>query len=132
MWRQRQRKSQTQLLSATMTLCLLFKPVASAWCHNSFVDKYHLLSIDVNVAPSFIFLFFFGKDVVPCCPHGPVTLHRAKQSVRPFVGARHLFSLFLYLSLSLSLTQPPCISLLELTIEVRRETYMFASGRGGE
>lgn len=32
-------------------------------------------------------------DIVPFCPHGPVILHKVWQSVRPFVRARHLFSL---------------------------------------
>lgn len=33
-----------------------------------------IISLDVNVAASFILLFFFCKNIVSYSPHGPVTL----------------------------------------------------------
>lgn len=112
-----------QLLSATMTLCLLFKPVVSAWCHNSFVDKYHLL-LQMSTLPHLLFFYFSSVRIL--FPVVPMALLLCTEPNRAFV----LLSEPVTCSLSFSLTQPPCISLLELTIEVHRETYMFASGTG--
>lgn len=64
-------------------------------------------------------LFFFCNGIVPYCPHGPVTVHGAKQRS----SFCHLFSLLLS-------PPPPLPRISLLTIEVQRETYMFASGGG--
>lgn len=120
---------QTQLPSATMSLCLLFKPVASTQHHNSFVDKCYLLQM--SMLPHLLFFYFSSVRILfllspwPCYS-APSQTERSSfcQRLSP------VLSLALSLFIALSLTPPPRVSLLELTIEVQGETHMFASGRG--
>lgn len=121
--------TETYRPSATMSLCLLFEPAVTAWCHYSFADKYYLL-LQMSMWPCL--LFFYFSSVRMLFPVVPMALllctkpNRACVLLSVPVTCSHSCSLFI----SLSLTPPPCISLLELTIEVHRETYMYTSGRG--
>lgn len=135
MWQQRQRKSQMQLLSAIMSLCLLLRPVVSAWCHNSFADKYYLLLQMSTLSHRLVFYFSWVRMLFPVVPMALLLCtkpNRALVLLSVPVTCSLSCSLYLYLSLSppFSPAEPPCISLLKLTIEAHGETCMFASGRG--
>lgn len=79
-------------------------------------------------------LFFYFSSVRILFPVVPMALLLCTEPNRAFVllsvPVTCSLSCSLSLYLSLSLTPPPRISLLELTIEVQGETHVFASGRG--
>lgn len=120
-----------QLLSATMSLCLLLRPVVSAWCHNSFVDKYYLLLQMSTLSHLLVFYFSWVRMLFLVVPMALLLCTKPNRAlVLLSVPVTCSLSIFTYLSLPFSPTEPPCISLLKLTIEAHGETCMFASGRG--
>lgn len=90
---------ETYCPSATMRLCLLFKPVVSAWCHYSFVDKYYLL-LHMSMWPHL--LFFYFSSVRMLFPVVPMALLLCTKPNRACVILSvPVTSLFLSLYLSL-------------------------------
>lgn len=87
-----------------------------------------LCTVEVRVSLSYIFLFFLSVWIFLHTVPTALLLGTEPNGAFLLLSATcHLFSLSLFHLTSLALTPPPRISLLSLTTEVQRETYMFAS-----